>query len=518
MAGKWWKARPSIYQQLRDGGAEPLEEGGSPETVWMPGARDGVLIYHWNGRADEEELRRLTVAIDTLKPAAVRKAIGEARIISLVDALLADVSSANLDHDAVYELGYALATESDEREAVKLGIALLGLFDAENHRDELMTFGRHDEFTLFAMIALRNTDGDATADLWALARQVRGWGRIHLVEHLAQASDPAVREWIVRQGFRNDVATAYLAGTAAGAGDLAGLLAGTPDDELLEAAGEILAALTEEDGPVVGMPGYQEGRGATELYLDHIEARTGGAGAGSGGAAAGGDGAGEDDAAPRLGAGELRHFLYVHALRGYAAEHWPELLPRCTEILARPLWPELAPAALAGADDDSAFGRAVQACELLGIPTDGALRTRLRADPYGEAHWYALMRQATQRDVEEILTLAAEILPLTEIASGPGQDLGAGPARRPHRALDMVLQSLDAWPGHGWPLIAAGLASPVVRNRNLAVRALAAWDHATLPPEVRTAVAAALRAEPDAGVRERLERLHEGGAQSIAPH
>ncbi|MEU8398999.1 hypothetical protein AB0C28_27735 [Nonomuraea sp. NPDC048892] len=509
MAGKWWKARPSIYRQLRDGAAELLDEGGSPETVWMPGARDGVLIYHWNGRADEEELRRLSVAIDSLKPAAVREAIGEARIISLVDALLADVSSANLDHDAVYELGYALATDSDEREAVKLGIALLGLFDAENHRDELMTFGRHDEFTLFAMIALRNTDGDATADLWALARQVRGWGRIHLVEHLAQASDPAVREWIVRQGFRNDVATAYLAGTAAGAGDLAGLLAGTPDDELLEAAGELLAALTEEDGPVVGMPGYQEGRRAAELYLGHIEARTDGAG----GAASGGD-----DSAARLGAGELRHFLDVHALRGYAAEHWPELLPRCTDILARPIWAELAPAALAGADDDSAFGRAVRVCELLGIPTASALRARLRADPYGEAHWYALMRQATQRDVDEILTLAAEILPLTEIASGPGQDLGVGPARRPHRALDMVLQSLDAWPGHGWPLIEAGLASPVVRNRNLAIRALAAWDHATLPHEARTAVAAALRAEPDAGVRERLERLHEGGAQSIAQH
>ncbi|MEV4076296.1 hypothetical protein ACGFJC_12115 [Nonomuraea fuscirosea] len=91
------------------------------------------------------------------------------------------------------------------------------------------------------------------------------------------------------------------------------------------------------------------------------------------------------------------------------------------------------------------------------------------------------------------------------------------PDRRPHRALDLVLQSLDAWPGHGWPLIAAGLASPVVRNRNLAIRALAAWDHATLPPEARTAVAAALRAEPDAGVRERLERLHEGGAEPIAP-
>ncbi|MEV0160899.1 hypothetical protein [Nonomuraea fuscirosea] len=46
MAGKQGKARPSIYQQLRDGAEELLDEPGSSETVWMPGARDGVLIYH----------------------------------------------------------------------------------------------------------------------------------------------------------------------------------------------------------------------------------------------------------------------------------------------------------------------------------------------------------------------------------------------------------------------------------------------------------------------------------------
>jgi hypothetical protein len=312
--------------------------------------------------------------------------------------------------------------------------------------------------------------------------------------------DPAVREWIVRQGFRNAVRTALLAGTAAEAGDLAGRLAGTPDDELLEAAGEILASLTEEGGPVEGMSAYQEGRRAVELYLSHVDARTGGFG----------PVAGPD-------AGVLRHFLHVHALRGYAAEHWPELLPRCAEILAHPVWAELAPGALAAADDDAAFGRAVQACELLGIPTAGALRERLHAEPYDEAHWQALMQQATPQNVQEVLTLAAELLPLAEIASGPGDEDGVGPRFRAHRALDMLLQSLDAWPGRGWPLIAAGLASPVVRNRNLAIRALAAWDHATLPPEARTAVAAALRAEPDPDVRERFERLHEGRPQSIAP-
>jgi hypothetical protein len=42
-------------------------------------------------------------------------------------------------------------------------------------------------------------------------------------------------------------------------------------------------------------------------------------------------------------------------------------------------------------------------------------------------------------------------------------------------ALDFILQDLRRFPGKGRPLIRAGLQSPVVRNRNMTVRALAAW-------------------------------------------
>ena len=238
------------------------------------------------------------------------------------------------------------------------------------------------------------------------------------------------------------------------------------------------------------MSAYGEGRRAVELYLGHVEARVGG-----------------------YGAGELSHFLHVHALREYAAERWPELVPRCAEILARPVWAETASGALAAAEDGDGFNRALRVCEELGIPTAEALRGRLRAEPYDPVYWQVLIRQATPQDVDEFLALAEELLPLAEIASGPGLEDGFGPRFRAHRALDIILQDLAGWPGHGWPLIAAGLDCPVIRNRNMAIRALAAWDHATLPAEVRAAVAAALRAEPDAAVRERLSRLHEGRPQ-----
>jgi hypothetical protein len=65
---------------------------------------------------------------------------------------------------------------------------LLGLFPAQGHRDILLTLGQHEEFTLFAAVALDNGQDDADDDLWALAGSVHGWGRIHLVERLARTS------------------------------------------------------------------------------------------------------------------------------------------------------------------------------------------------------------------------------------------------------------------------------------------------------------------------------------------
>ncbi|MGP3964740.1 hypothetical protein ACTWPT_53185 [Nonomuraea sp. 3N208] len=60
--GFWLKTGPSIYLHLRDGGGEDLpDEAGEPGPAWAPGAQDGVLIYHWGGQADEEEVRRLSV-------------------------------------------------------------------------------------------------------------------------------------------------------------------------------------------------------------------------------------------------------------------------------------------------------------------------------------------------------------------------------------------------------------------------------------------------------------------------
>ena len=479
---------------LSDGGEDlpdTVDDGG---VKWAPGAQDGTLVYHWGGRADDEEVRRLTLALRKAATADGHHADAafeelcetarEATVVAAADPVLTSVRETGLAPEACYRVAYRLATEGRYREPVKLGIALLGLFDAGLHRDELLVLGRHEEFTLFAAVALSSTEdrARAEADLWWLARRVEGWGRVHLVDRLAGATDPGLREWLLREGFRNDVDDSYTAVVAAQTGGLADALAGDPDDELLLAAADLLRTLVSETVPVRGMPDYADGKRATSLFLDHMASR----------------------------ASDLRHFLAVLDLRRYAEREWPDLVPRCAQILDRPLWADLARRGLASQDATEYF-RAVQVGDALGLRTLETHLDRLRnGAPFDATAWSAALKQIGPETADEVFTLAAELLPLDEIASGPAEELGFGEEFAPHHALDLLLHELGKWPGKGVPLVHAALSSPVTRNRNLVIRTLDAWGRDAWPPRTAELVAAALEREPDGDVRGRFRALLDG--------
>jgi hypothetical protein len=78
-----------------------------------------------------------------------------------------------------------------------------------------------------------------------------------------------------------------------------------------------------------------------------------------------------------------------------------------------------------------------------------------------------------------------------------------------HIALELVLHRLSDFPGKGMKLIAAGLRSPVVRNRNLAINALAAADEALLSSQARRVLELALTEETSHEIRKRLMVLRQ---------
>ncbi|MBP7867662.1 MAG: hypothetical protein KA419_17155 [Acidobacteria bacterium] len=516
--GKYpWQQEPSIYMSLRD---RPTagEAGGRPADLpdkdrvtsatrlpWAAGALDGVFSHHAGGGPGEGDIEALLAAVRAFGQTAsdadkfrIYERVRDKGALGLVDAFiqaLREVKGTRLDR--LHALARSFATEAPDREPVKFGIALLGAFRLPEDLEVYRVLGRHDEFTLFAAVALANTLEDPEPELWALAREVEGWGRIHLVERLAGTKNPDIRDWMLREGYRNSIMTEYLAHTCAVTGGLREALERTdPDDGLLTAAADLLEALVV-GGPAEGMDDYADGAEAAELYLRHLGPRGRG----------------------------LRHFLAVETIRGFLEEEkadwtdrsgrgWtPErredLLRLCADFRRRPGWPAEVAEGL-GSDDPVVFWQAARAADILGIDAWETYWKRLKQAPLEPGRWYAVVSKAGADRLAAACAFAEESLPLEAIAAGPADELGLGPAWRAHSCLDLVLQALGPHPGLGVRLVETGLSSPVTRNRNIAAGVLEAWGRDRWPAAVEPLLRKAIEEEPNPDLRERLRRAYSG--------
>ena len=500
-----WRGGPSIHDHIRahiapgrpgltEGGEELPDEKEDGGLRWVAGGMDGVSSHHMAGGGDARRAKRLHRALrDVLRepaPAALRRLyelLLDGSAIGLVDPLLERAAGGqDLPADRLGELARWIARDAPDREPVKVALALLGAAGGPEDIDLVATLGRHEELTLYVGVALMKLGGDRAEELvFDLAQQVSGWGRIHLVERLAGTGSPAIQAWMLREGYRNDVMIEYLAHICATTGRLRQALeADEVDPALLTGAGELIEALIA-GGPAEDMDDYDDGAAVVERYVHHLGAEPRGLDqlviVDQIGRFLDGDG----DWAARAG-------------RGWTTARREALRARTREIIAAPHWPDAVRAGLAASDPDT-FHAASRAAGILDIDTWDHQFARLEA---GDEHaWYAVMQTDDPARIDRVVAHAERALPLEDIATGPAEELGFGPAWRSHGHLDVVLQDLRRFPGKGWPLLRAGLQSPVVRNRHMALRALSAWSRPAWPPDAESTLIQARDREPDPDVR-----------------
>ena len=516
--GRTEPKRQSIYDHIRshlppDGpglieGGETLPDESDQvgDLRWAPGALDGVSTHHMALGSEDQQVDDVVDLIQRAASASgkdvreLERRLRDAEALSIVDQLLQRLAASPPPIRGTEAVGRRLATTSGSRNAVKIGISLLGIISGPNNRDLFMVLGRHDEFTLFCAVALANTEADPERAMWELAQLVDGWGRIHLVERLKTTTRLEIRDWILRVGFRNSVMSEYLAYVAATTGGLVPALEASPDDEVLNSGCDILSALIV-GGPAEDIDDYEDAPRAMELLLGHLEHRAA-------------------TLHQFLAFGDFERFLGADDERWATREEqgWSPVLRErlramCREIKARPEWRNLALAGLAS-DDPGAFYEADRAARSLSIDTLDAHLHRLEADPL-DADWFTVMEIVDVARVRHVLDLAQRTLPLTDIGRGPSDELGLGPGFRAHNALGFIVWGLNRFPGEGWPLIVAALRSPVVNNRNAALSALDAWDRSLWPADARAILHEAASVEPEEEVRQRMERLTQGDAAPV---
>ena len=267
--------------------------------------------------------------------------------------------------------------------------------------------------------------------------------------------------------------------------------------EDLTAAGEIIAAMiTADAGPAPGMNAYADAASTCQLYLSHISRVP----------------------------GDLLHLECAQQILRYVeaderdpaerlAQGWSDAARTEVVKLARACigshdWTVLIREQL-GSNDVRVFERASRAAQQAGIDAYEWHWRRVCAMPRSPIAWFYATEGANSQRIDQLLQLAQRELPLAQLAAGPAARVIDPALSEVHTCLELVLQRLRDFPGKGMRLIAAGLRSPLVSNRNMAINALAATDVNMLSAEALAMIQRALLEETNPEIRVRLRALRE---------
>lgn len=278
-----WEGKTPIYAYIREQGAEingslPDDEefwSGS-ELRWVAGGLDGAFGHHTSTGAEvDDEIYKFVelLAKHSRKPKSASRKQLYAMLVKMeldagrIDVIIEEICRySGMKPQAVFLEAKWLAEYGAHRNPVKLGIALLGLFQNEDSKELLLTLGKHDEFTLYTAVAIQNAFKNSNGLIYDLAKQVQGWGKIHLVERLEPAS-PEIRNWLLCHGCQNKIMNEYLAYICARNGDLQeALSAGQVSLELFSGASDIIQALLH-GGPAQDIDDYEH---APQVIADYV--------------------------------------------------------------------------------------------------------------------------------------------------------------------------------------------------------------------------------------------------------
>ncbi|MFC9778393.1 limonene hydroxylase [Paenibacillus chitinolyticus] len=505
-----WEGKTSIYSYIKEQGSDidgtlPDDEefwaGG--KLRWVAGGLDGAFGHHAAAGVADEEVSGLVslLAKQTRKPTNTKrkeiyqKLIKE-DIIGQIDNVLNEIRrNPAIQAAPLFNEAQWFAEHAAHRNAVKFGIALLGLFQNEQLKDLLMTLGRHDEFTLYAAVAIQNGMENSNEILFELAKNVNGWGKIHLVERL-EPNTPEIKAWLLRHGCQNSVMNEYLACICARNGELhEAISVDRVDRDLFEGATDIIQALLY-GGPAEDIDDYEP---APQVTTDYVRLA--------------------DEMSVRV-----KHLSVVLDILdfldrddeqwekresiGWTEKRRSDVRAACEAIIVQPRWTDLIQEAVNSTDSvEHYYG--VACATKLGIDVWDVLYAQLSDNPMQEELYLNLMKTDEPDRVRKLVQFAEERLPLDEIAAGPGDEMGFGEAFAAHRCLGSVVQSLDRFPGTGVELIATALNSPVVNNRNMALYALEAWETAVWGDRLREMLMHLAAKETDETVKERIANLVE---------
>lgn len=470
-------------------------EDNKNQIRWAAGALDGVLAHHLlqESEADINDiyllLKNAIGKNDQTSIDALYEYVKKNSPIQYIDDLIhLIVDRQDLDPEKLSKLTMHLLKSSHDINMLKLAIALSAFFPSDERCRILLCLAAHDELTLYSLIAISSMldSPEEYEKLWLqIAKRVEGWGRVHCIERLPSDPSEALRDWLLLHGYQNNILLNYTAWHCADAGRLADKLETSTNPALIVAATDIIQALLN-DGPARGMQDYEDASRCSFHYLRQI-----------------------------LQNGfQLAYYTTIIDILLFFKEneadyeHSQEIINLANEILDNPIWEDIIQKGF-DTDDMSIFYQAIHAAKAQQINIFSQIYQKQQQNP--ESHlWYELMLEEDRHNIQLVMELAEQQLPLEAIASGPEDNWGLGLEYQNHNQLGIILQSLNKFPHLGLNLIKSGLQSPVTSNRSHALKALSTWDRQSWPVDLENFVIQCHDREPTADIKEWFDALLKG--------
>ncbi|MDO6518530.1 hypothetical protein [Zobellia uliginosa] len=511
-----WKDYSSIFKHIKNNidSTGKLSDNGDKlpddsrrfkegELKWVSGGMDGAFGHHGGSNQKTiNKVAKLTKKISTNgkleDKIELYNLLIEDNLMDFIDPTLEKIVNLNVHSEPhLHNWAKWLAFESPDRGAVKFGIALLGLIRDKEDLNKLLILGKHEEFTLFVAVAITNTFEKPETYLWELAKHVDGWGKISLVERLSETENPEIKKWMIYEGYKNNIMYEYLAYICATTGDLKTELSkNTNDTELIKSSGELIEALIN-GGPAEDISVYTDAGSVVKLYLGQTIGKV----------------------------YTLDQFLILNTIKSYLSDKdtgwtklsdngWTDdlranLLIDIDKELSLPIWMDLVNEKK-NTNDNVEFWQVDRAASILNIDMWEIHWQRLINNPTESGLWFNVMKNANDERIDQIIELAMTKIDLERISTGAEDNMGLGEEYQLHSCLDFIIQDLDKFSGKGNKLILTALKSPVVRNRNMAIKALNAWDRTYINDEIKESIIVAEKVEPNEDTKRNLNKLING--------
>lgn len=286
-----WRTKYSIYRDIK---VNVDDTGKLPEEYTLPNnvkiainekRKKKASIYDVVFEFGQEEsiledVRELAKKLEHISITGDKKTAAEfygmvtqyKDVINLIDPFLEEISNYSLVIEPhLFAFANDMALNTGHKNCVKFGIAILGLCQNQVTIEKLKTIGLHEEFTLYVVIALLNLRENPEKDLLELGQQVTGWGKIQLVDRLARiGKTEALKQWLLTDGYKNDIHNQHLACTCAIYGELSTKMATQNiDTELYIAASEIFDVLLSPGPSCEDITCYEDAPKALSAFVKH---------------------------------------------------------------------------------------------------------------------------------------------------------------------------------------------------------------------------------------------------------